>query len=105
MNRGVQRFLQNTGLSLALFSVGLFIGCSSGTNDPPPPTQDEEGVLYNVAGTAGESGNDGDGGPATSAHLSFPQDVTLSKSGELYIIDAKNHCVRVVKSDGTISRF
>jgi hypothetical protein len=105
MSVELQRLLLIAGLSLALFSMGVLIGCGSGTSDPPPPTLDEEGILYNVAGIAGESGNDGDGGPATSAHLSFPQDVTVSSAGDLYIIDAKNHCVRVVRTDGTIARY
>jgi uncharacterized protein (TIGR03437 family) len=38
----------------------------------------------------------GDGGPATSANLSFPYDVAFDSSGNLLIVDAKNFCIRLV---------
>ncbi len=44
----------------------------------------------------------GDGGPATSAQLSFPGGLALDKSGTLYIADGGNHRVRKI-SGGTIT--
>lgn len=38
----------------------------------------------------------GDGGPATSANLSFPYDVGLDRAGNLLIVDAKNFVIRSV---------
>jgi trimeric autotransporter adhesin len=53
------------------------------------------GDIYTVAGngTAGYSGN---GGPATSAELDFPQGVAVDGSGNLIIADNGNNRVRVV---------
>ena len=45
----------------------------------------------------------GDGGPATSALLEFPNVVAVDGSGNLYINDSINGRVRVVSSNGTIS--
>ena len=55
-----------------------------------------------VAGT-GEAAFGGDGGPATSALLRFPQGVAVDASGNLYIGDTGNERVRKVAPDGTIS--
>jgi sugar lactone lactonase YvrE len=44
----------------------------------------------------------GDGGPATSANLSFPYDVAFDNAGNMLIVDAKNFCVRLVDADGNI---
>ncbi len=51
--------------------------------------------LYTVAGT-GASGNTGNGGPATSADLNGPCDVTLDSSGDLIIADQGNSIVQEV---------
>ena len=52
------------------------------------------GDIYTVAG--GGTGGLGDGGPATSAQLSGPWDVTLDSSGNLVITDTGDSLVRVV---------
>ena len=62
---------------------------------------DSLGVIHTIAGT-GESGFGGDGGPATSALLTFPQGVATDGAGNLYIADAENHRIRVVDSTGVI---
>jgi hypothetical protein len=54
------------------------------------------GVTYGVQGSSG------DGGPATSAELSFPVGVALDSSGNLYIGDSNNLRVREV-SGGVIN--
>lgn len=48
-----------------------------------------------VAGT-GTEGDSGDGGPATSAELSYPLDVAVDGLGNLYIADTLNHRIRQV---------
>lgn len=56
------------------------------------------------AGT-GESGDDGDGGPARLAHLMSPEQVALGPDGSLYVVDSGAHRIRRVAPDGTISNF
>jgi hypothetical protein len=53
------------------------------------------GDIYTVAGN-GTQGFSGDGGPATSAELKIPQDVTVDGTGNLVIADTDNGRVRVV---------
>jgi hypothetical protein len=63
------------------------------------------GVITTVAGT-GAAGYGGDGGAATSALLNAPQGIALDPSGNLYIADTNNHCVRkVTESTGIIRRI
>lgn len=56
---------------------------------------DRFGIISTVAGSA-ESGFSGDGGPATSARLAAPRDVTSDPCGNLYIADFGNHRIRSV---------
>ena len=63
---------------------------------------DPAGVITTVAGT-GVGGYGGDGGPATSAQLSSPVDVTVGPAGYLYIADTGNKRVRRVDRFGTIT--
>ncbi len=45
----------------------------------------------------------GDGGPALSASLNGPWSMTVAASGNVYIADQSNHCVRKVDASGTIT--
>lgn len=56
---------------------------------------DTSGVLTVVAGTGGASFS-GDGGPATSAGLSFPYSVALDAAGNMFIADFGNQRIRRV---------
>ena len=58
-------------------------------------------ILSNVAGT-GFAGYSGDGGPATSAMLNTPYSVILDASGNVYISDTGNNCIRVITTSGGI---
>jgi hypothetical protein len=53
------------------------------------------GDIYDVAGT-GHGGFSGDGGPATSAELSYPGGLSLDGAGNIVIADTLNQRVRVV---------
>jgi trimeric autotransporter adhesin len=63
---------------------------------------DASGVVTTVAGT-GTAGFSGDGGPATSAMLSFPSGVAVDGAGILYIADHQNMRIRRVDKNGVIS--
>ncbi len=58
-----------------------------------------QGTITTVAGT-GIPGSVGDGGPATSAKISYPASVTIDRSGNLFIVAG---IVRKVDSAGTIT--
>jgi uncharacterized protein (TIGR03437 family) len=55
------------------------------------------GVITTVAGT-GATGFSGDDGPATSAHLDEPWGVAVDATGNLYIADTDNSCIRKVSN-------
>jgi len=63
------------------------------------------GIITVFAGTPGTCSSGGDGGPATSAFLSYPEGVAVDPSGNVYIADTNNYLVRVVNTSGTISIF
>ena len=60
------------------------------------------GTGYVDAQNGGLGGYNGDGIPATSAQLSFPNSVAVDGSGNLLISDQSNNRVRVVLLNGTI---
>jgi sugar lactone lactonase YvrE len=47
----------------------------------------------------------GDGGPATSAQLSFPETVAVDSAGNVYIADTGDNEIRKVSRSGTITRI
>jgi uncharacterized protein (TIGR03437 family) len=53
------------------------------------------GIITTVAGT-GRSGYAGDGGPSTSAQLSFPRGILVDASGNIYVSDAQNNVIRLL---------
>jgi sugar lactone lactonase YvrE len=61
------------------------------------------GIITTIAGN-GTFGRSGDGGPATSAELSYPYGITIDGSGNLFIADADNDELReVVAATGSIT--
>jgi uncharacterized repeat protein (TIGR03803 family) len=63
---------------------------------------DTNGIITTVAGT-GNLGYSGDGGPATSASLTYPLGVAADNFGNLFIADSGNSRIRCVNSSGVIS--
>jgi RHS repeat-associated protein len=61
------------------------------------------GVISTFAGRCGNAGLAGDGGPATSALLFDPVNVTVGPDGTVYILDVNNHRVRQVTNNGIIT--
>lgn len=60
------------------------------------------GIITTVAGTV-VGGNEGDGGPATSAALNYPVGVSVDGAGNIYIADSSNRIRKVTASTGIIS--
>jgi trimeric autotransporter adhesin len=54
------------------------------------------GIMSTIAGTDGQWGNSGDGGPATAALMERPDAATVDAAGNLYIADAQANQVREV---------
>ena len=59
------------------------------------------GIITTIAGT-GTAGYSGEGGAATTAQLDLPTALSFDTSGNLYIADTDNHCIRRIIA-GTIS--
>jgi sugar lactone lactonase YvrE len=62
------------------------------------------GIITTFAGN-GVVGYSGDGGQATSAEFHSPQGIGVDKSGNVYIGDAFNNCIRKVNTAGIITTF
>jgi sugar lactone lactonase YvrE len=110
------------GNNTAGFSANGTAASSTLTNEPYGTAVDANGNLYfsdssncvvreivgGVVETAagnGTCGFAGDGGPATSASLNFPQGMAMDSSGNLYIADLNNSVIRRVDSNGNISTY
>ena len=52
-----------------------------------------DGRIYHLAGT-GETGYEGDGGPAKAAKLSGPKGIAWAPGGSLYLADTESHTIR-----------
>ena len=63
---------------------------------------DTDGNISTIAGN-GKAVYSGDGGPAISAQLNYPTDVTVDGAGNLYIADSSSIRIRKVDTDGNIS--
>lgn len=61
-----------------------------------------DGTISTYAGN-GENAYYGDGGPATEASISNPNDIFIDASGVMYIADTGNNRIRRVDTDGIIT--
>jgi sugar lactone lactonase YvrE len=87
---------------------GTLYFCDTGNNRVRALSED--GIVTTVAGSGPDEfdpafagGYEGDGGPATEALLRGPRDLAVAPSGQLYIADTFNSCVRKVDEGGEIS--
>lgn len=58
---------------------------------------DHSGIITTVAGCGPPGGYTGDGGPADSAKIYWPEGLTVDKRGIIYIADNFNNVIRMVK--------
>ena len=92
----------NGPLGVALDRNGNILIADSG-NNRIRRVNAATGVITTVAGT-GDTGFNGDGGAATSARISGPENVFVDKDNNIFIADFGNNRVRkVAASGGTIS--
>jgi len=68
----------------------------------PPAGTLTPGEITTVAGD-GDVGYSGDNGPDTGAWLDDPNSVAVDASGNLYIADSSNNCIRKVSASGIIT--
>ncbi|HWU88054.1 MAG TPA: hypothetical protein VN253_12295 [Kofleriaceae bacterium] len=64
---------------------------------------DTAGIITTIAGTGGEGGYSGDGGPATQAQLFRPVDIAIGADNSVFFTDVFNNCVRKIDPAGIIS--
>ncbi|MGH9125381.1 MAG: protease pro-enzyme activation domain-containing protein, partial [Acidimicrobiales bacterium] len=101
--QAVQALLE-TPRDVAVDVAGNVIISDSGNNRIREVSR--SGVITNVAGSpSAAAGNTGDGGPATSAELSYPVGIATDPAGSLYIADAGNNRIRMVDPAGTVTDF
>ena len=62
------------------------------------------GIISTIAGGS-SAGHSGDGGPATNALLRAPEWMAYSSSGDLYISDNTDRCIRKINAAGIITTF
>ena len=84
------------------FSLLLIIACLM-TLLVPGEVFAASGNIISTAAGNGTADFSGDGGPATSAQLKYPDDVAVDSAGNLYIADTYNHRIRKVDASGNIS--
>lgn len=86
---------QLNGPTHAVFDRTVNLYITDANNNRIRKVDSSTGLITTVAGN-GISGFSGDGGPATSAELNFPDGVGLDSEGNLYIGDAANNRIRKI---------
>lgn len=69
-----------------------------------PPIPGGGPTISTFAGN-GETGPDGDGGPASDAAIGFVSDMAMGPDGSFYLTLSLEHVIRRIRPDGIIERF
>jgi len=88
-----------TTARVATSTAGTTPASTASGSSTPPPTTTAAGNLVAFAGN-GQSGTAGEGGPATNAALSQPENVAAASTGDVYIAD--NVTQRILKVSGGV---
>ena len=91
----------NRPISVTVDAAGNLLICDS-SNHNIRRVSLASGIITTYAGN-GVPGFSGDGGQATAASLMYPLGVATDKSGNIYIADAGNNCIRKVSLGGVIT--
>ncbi len=93
-------------VSLSVLCAAALSGCGKSKGDAAAPQvsgcPDQSGVICTYAGDGRAGFLKGDGVPLLESSFYFPMDVTVTSTGEVYILDWNNHRVRHVKADHTL---
>ena len=90
----------NEPTGIAFNTAGDLFIADSGNNVIREVTP--SGIISTFAGTS-VAGYTGDGGPATSAELNYPNYLAFDAHGDLFISDTNNNVVREVSASGIMS--
>lgn len=90
--------------AIALDAVNGYLYIADTGNNVVRKVNLATGIITTFAGnnTAGYSG---DGGQATNASLNGPWGLSVDPTGQVYIADQNNNCIRKVATNGAISTF
>jgi sugar lactone lactonase YvrE len=83
--------------AIAIDGAGNIIFADTG-NNAIREINASTGKISTIAGTLGSAGYNGDGHAATGASLSVPQGIAFDASGNLFIADTGNNCIREVSA-------
>lgn len=80
-----------------------FWACSSSSTDPQAekPCPGEPGTICTLVGN-GDHGFNGDGKSLLASALYWPEDVTQTSDGTIYVVDWNNHRIRVITGSNTL---
>jgi hypothetical protein len=90
----------NNPTGITIDAAGNIYFCDSGNS--AIRKINTSGIITTLAGN-GIGSYSGDGGPAVSATLSNPKGISVDGSGNIYIADYSNNCIRKISSTGTIT--
>src|SRR5215813_2147688 len=102
----IRVFKKNRNSLLPAITILLAFGLASAKMIPAhSETEALTSAIVRTPAGSGFFGFSGDGGPATNARLSNPNDVAVDASGNLYIADIFNDRIRKVDTNGVITTF
>ena len=91
-NGPAQKALLNNPYGLTRGPDGALYVCD--TDNHAIRRIDKDNTITTIAGVPAKKGYAGDGGPAVKALLNEPYELRFDMSGDLFIVERANHCIR-----------